>query len=175
MGFFGGFECLLPHRLKTQAEFLRLESGEDFLFERSLVIRHGRVRWNRKSDRRQIAEAIAPHLLPGGECDERLGRATMLLPVIIILLADFVSERKACIPFARAFGLLDTGEIRHERAIGPRHFHRHDAVNAKRVRRLQKIRARFRQKITQRNFIAGLHPQIVREPLTHDDLVIAQI
>ena len=63
--------------------------------------RHG------EADGGQIAKPVAPHFLSGGESDERLGSAAELLPVVLVLRSNFVGERKAGIPIARALGLLN--------------------------------------------------------------------
>ena len=129
---------------------------------------------NRKPYRRQISKPVGPHLLAGGEGDEGFRCAAMVAPVIVILRADFVDEREGGIPLSGGLGLLDAGELRHERAIRPRHLHRHDAVDAEDVRPLREPRAGFRIEINQRQRIAGLRLQIIREPLADDDFVVAQ-
>ena len=139
---------------------------------RHLVSYH--VSRNRKPDGREITKTVRPHLLAGGEGDEGFGRAAMVAPVIVVLRADFVDEREGGVPLGGGLGLLDAGELRHERAIRPRHLHRHDAVDAEGVRPLRKPRAGLGIKINQRQHIAGLRLQIIREPLAQDDFVVAQ-
>ena len=84
-------------------------------------------------------------------------------------------HRKARVPVADALGLRDAGEVRHQRAVGPRHLHRHDGADAEAVRGLGERRAGVGQKVGQLQLSAGLELQLVREPLVDDDLVIAQV
>ena len=174
--FFRRLESLFTHWLEAQTQFLRFKIGENLFLQcgAKFVNRVGCVCRNRKPNRSQITEAIAPHHLTSGECDEGFGRAAILLPILLVLIANLVSERKARVPIARALGFLNAGKIRHQRAIRPRQFHRHDTVNTECISRLSQLRPGLRQKITQRNLVARLHPQIICEPLTDNDFVIAQ-
>ena len=84
-------------------------------------------------------------------------------------------HREARVPVADALGLRDAGEVRHQRAVSPRHLHRDDGADAETVRGLDERRAGVGQEVGQLQLAAWLELQLVRKPLVDDDLVIAQV
>src|SRR5947207_7936203 len=104
-----------------------------------------------KADGSQIAEPVRPHFLSGSESDERLRSATILLPVILVLAANRMDQRKPGVPLMRALGLRQTGKIWHECAIGKGKHHRHDGAHAEMIRSLDQSRPGVSHEICQRN------------------------
>src|SRR6266516_8072569 len=86
--------------------------------DRALKIRPRRLIRHAPTDRREVAEAVGPHLLAGRERDEGLWRAAVLLPIGLVLVANLVDERKAGIPIMGALRLGQARKFRHERAVG---------------------------------------------------------
>src|SRR5205823_14266484 len=68
--------------------------------------------------RSQVAESVSPHRLSGSESYERLRRAAIVLPVILVFGPDaFEFDRQTGVPVARALCLFDTWKIRHQIAV----------------------------------------------------------
>ena len=159
-------EGLRAHGLEREAEIRRLEFREETLFQ---------FRIRREAHGGRVAETVGPHFSTGVQRDEGLRRAAPFGPVIVVFFPHFVRERKARVPVARLLRLGDAGEVGHQRAIGPRHFQRHDRANAEAIRGLEESRAGVGLEIRERNFRARADLQILREPLVDDDFVVAQI
>ncbi len=170
---------LFPDRLEAKTDFFRFERGEEFVFEPApmLCSRHAPPLRRRgavgNADGGELAETVCPHFLSRSQSYKSLGRASTLLPILFIFGPNLVHERKARIPIARAFGLLDPWKVRHEGAVGPRRLQRHDAMNVEVVGRFRQFHARLGQEVSQVHCVARPDLQIVRQPLVDDYLVVA--
>src|ERR1043166_5489557 len=114
-----------------------------------------------ETDGGELAEPIRPHLLACRQCDKRLGRAAIFLPIFLVLRPYGVGQRKARVPITRAFGVFDSREIRHERPIRPRRLERDYCAKSKNIRMLGKLRTRFGIEIRKRNAVAGNGLEII--------------
>jgi hypothetical protein len=64
-----------------------------------------------------------------------LGVPRVRLPVSLVLLPEFVDQRKPGVPNRCVLSALaQAGKLRHERAVGVDPAQRHDRVHAKRIR-----------------------------------------
>ena len=99
----------------------------------------------------------------------------MFLPILFVLVADFVDEGKARVPFAGALRLRHAGKLRHQRAVIMNARERHDGSDLEFVGPLHEPRARFREEVSQFHRVTRLEFQIIREPLANDDFVIAEV
>src|SRR2546430_12436938 len=84
--------------------------------------------------RSQVAESVSPQRLSGSESYERLRRAAIVLPVILVFGPDaFEFDRQTGVPVARALCLFDTRKFRHKIAVPRRARQADDGANGQSV------------------------------------------
>ena len=136
----------------------------------------GRVRIRRKPHGRQRAEAVLPELLPRAQGHEGLGRASVLLPVRLVLVPNAAQvERESRIPVAAAVGIAQSGKRRHEIGVGRRARHEHDVADAKAGRLFLEATPTSQHVVREGGHVAGSRLEIRREPGVDDDLVVSQV
>ena len=166
-----GRKRLRPHRLEAEAEGCRFDASEQALLYRCNEVAGSAVCRNGKANGGETSETVCPHLLSGGERDERFWRATIFLPVSLVFIANLMDERKASVPLLRAFGFRQTGEFWHERTVVVGAVHRHDAVDAESIGTLDKVCSGPGEEITEVQRVARLESQVIGQPLVDEDLV----
>ena len=125
-----------------------------------------------EAERGGVAPAVAPHVAGGFVGDEGFRRASVVVPVGFVFLADAAEvEREAGSPVGGIVGFGDAGEIRHPEFVGGGSFERDDAVDAEIGGFLDELVAAAEGEIAQFDGVAGLGGEVFGFPGIEDDLV----